>query len=82
MEQRWPTTYPDPEQLRREIRLMVQAVAGSLREVFGDSKVRAIWFKGSAQKQWESPMDYVPSLSDVDIHVWRQRRGGSRFPQA
>ncbi len=81
MDERWPTTYPDPERLRREIRLMVEAVAGALREVFGDSQVRAIWFKGSAQKRWESPMDYVPSLSDVDIHVWLSDQAAPKFHQ-
>jgi hypothetical protein len=32
--------------------------------------IRAIWFTGSAAKDWTSPVDYVPELSDVDIHVW------------
>jgi len=58
---------------------MVQAVAGALREVFGDAQVRAIWFKGSAQKPWESPMDYVPSLSDVDMHVWLSDAAAADF---
>jgi len=31
--------------------------------------VTAIYFKGSARKPWDSPIDYVPALSDVDLHV-------------
>ena len=65
----WPDDYPDPKLLRQDVRHMVQAIAGALRDVFGDENVHAIWFKGSAQKQWASLVDYVPALSDVDIHV-------------
>ena len=28
-----------------------------------------IYFKGSAQKRWDSPIDYVPEISDIDIHI-------------
>jgi hypothetical protein len=31
--------------------------------------VRGVYFKGSALKPWDSPIDYVPGLSDVDVHV-------------
>ena len=34
----------------------------------GDA-VTAIYVKGSARKPWDSPIDYVPALSDVDLHV-------------
>jgi hypothetical protein len=55
--------------LRDEIQAMVTALAGAVGEVFGEEHVRAVWFKGSAQKEWQSPLDYVPALSDVDVHV-------------
>ncbi|MHA2290324.1 MAG: hypothetical protein ACXABG_16175, partial [Promethearchaeota archaeon] len=32
-------------------------------------KIVVIYSKGSACKPWESAIDYVPILSDVDIHV-------------
>ncbi len=58
---------------------MVEALARAVRNVFGDEDVRAIWFKGSAQKQWLSPIDYVPSLSDVDVHIWLSDRSAPSF---
>jgi len=33
------------------------------------SEVAGLYFKGSARKRWDSPVDYVPETSDVDIHV-------------
>ena len=47
---------------------MAIAVRDSLLDVCADD-ITSIWFTGSAQKQWDSPLDYVPELSDVDIHV-------------
>lgn len=46
---------------------MVEAIVDSLVGRFGDGIV-GLWFKGSAEKRWDSPIDYVPELSDVDIH--------------
>lgn len=46
---------------------MVAAVVESLLDRFG-SGILGLWFKGSAQKPWDTPIDYVPELSDVDIH--------------
>jgi hypothetical protein len=31
-----------------------------------------IW-KGSTQKPWEGPYDFLPGLSDIDVHVYRDR---------
>lgn len=42
----------------------VEVLVGTVR-----GGVRAIHLKGSAVKPWDSPIDYVPGLSDVDIHV-------------
>ena len=33
-------------------------------------EIRGVYLKGSSVKAWESPLDYVPEISDVDIHVW------------
>ncbi len=32
-------------------------------------QIRGIYLTGSAVKAWDSPLDYVPEVSDVDIHV-------------
>ncbi|MDF1540302.1 MAG: hypothetical protein P1Q69_15515 [Candidatus Thorarchaeota archaeon] len=34
-----------------------------------DRKVEYAYAKGSATKKWDSPIDYVPEISDVDINV-------------
>lgn len=47
---------------------MVTALADALVDRFGD-RISHIWVKGSAQKRWDGPVDYVPELSDVDIHL-------------
>lgn len=35
----------------------------------GYSYVLGIYGKGSAFKEWSSPLDYVPEISDLDIHI-------------
>lgn len=32
-------------------------------------EIRGIYLTGSTVKPWDSPLDYVPEVSDVDIHV-------------
>ncbi len=39
-----------------------------LSETLGD-KLAYAYGKGSALKAWDSPIDYVPILSDVDVHI-------------
>jgi hypothetical protein len=46
---------------------MVEAIVGALLEKAGDS-IEGLWLKGSAAKSWDTPIDYVPEISDVDIH--------------
>jgi hypothetical protein len=57
----------DPAQLRAEVEAMVDAVRGALVDRFG-AGIRGLSFKGSAQKRWDTQIDYLPELSDVDIH--------------
>ena len=65
----WNDYYPDKEALRREVNFMLEAFVEVLLEEIPKSAIEMIYFKGSAQKNWESPLDYVPELSDVDIHL-------------
>lgn len=71
----WSSGYPDPAALKADIDAMVAA----LRVVFGrrEYAIDAMYAKGSAFKQWDSPIDYVPDLSDVDVHL----RTAATFPQ-
>lgn len=41
----------------------------ALFEVIPESEIDGIYFKGSAKKKWDSLIDYVPEISDVDIHL-------------
>jgi hypothetical protein len=53
--------------LRADVEAMVEAIAGALVSMFG-ADIKSLLLKGSAVKKWDSPIDYVPELSDVDIH--------------
>ena len=48
---------------------MVDSFVEVLLRRLPPSEIAGIYLKGSAQKEWESPVDYVPELSDVDLHL-------------
>lgn len=48
---------------------MTDAFLDALFEVFPAEDISRVTAKGSSRKPWDSPIDYVPELSDVDIHV-------------
>ncbi|MFW9954311.1 MAG: hypothetical protein ACFFD3_07140 [Candidatus Thorarchaeota archaeon] len=41
-----------------------------------DREVEYAYSKGSATKAWDSPIDYVPEISDVDIHIFTTKAVG------
>jgi hypothetical protein len=57
-------------QYRFEVDAMKAAYLETILEVIPRVALRDVFFKGSAFKAWEFSVDYVPELSDVDIHVW------------
>lgn len=65
----WDDRYPDRDELRREIEGMVAAFLEAILLNFPPGAITGITWKGSSLKQWDSPLDYVPELSDVDLHV-------------
>jgi hypothetical protein len=65
----WNSHYPNPKLLKREIACMCDAFVEILFETIPKNKISGIYLKGSAQKEWNSPLDYVPEISDIDIHV-------------
>ena len=84
----WPVNYPSKSALRREVQAAIDSWVEVLLDRLPDGAVRGIYFKGSAQKAWDSPVDYVPELSDVDLHLTHapanraiagRNRGGGRF---
>jgi hypothetical protein len=66
---------PDP-QYRLEINAMKAAYLETILEVIPRVALRDVFFKGSAFKVWDDLVDYVPEVSDVDIHVWFEADDG------
>ncbi len=77
----WPAHYPAPARLGRDIELMVAAIKAAVVATFGAEAVVGLYFKGSAQKPWHSLVDYVPGLSDVDMHLRLTPAEAPRFDQ-
>ncbi len=75
----WRDRHPNRDQLRAETRCLAACVRDQLLTLIPVAVIRGIYLTGSTVKPWESPLDYVPEVSDVDIHVsfhhdhaWRQ----------
>jgi hypothetical protein len=65
-----------PAEYRSEVNAMKAAYLETILEVIPRVALRDVFFKGSAFKAWDDLVDYVPELSDVDIHVWFQDDDG------
>jgi len=65
----WTEHYPDPAILKVEIGHMLDAFTEALLATIPPERIRGTYAKGSALKDWQSPLDYVPEISDVDIHI-------------
>lgn len=67
---KWDSRYPDRGSLRHEAESLAECFRDELLALIPAEEIRAIYLKGSVVKPWESPLDYVPEVSDVDMHVW------------
>lgn len=65
----WDAPYPDPARVRAEVEGMMSAYVEALLERVPREQIVGLYAKGSAVKPWDAPRDYVPELSDVDLHV-------------
>ena len=65
----WPNDFPAREVLRADVEAMAEAWRTVLLEELGAAAIDGLYLKGSAAKRWDSLVDYVPELSDVDLHV-------------
>jgi len=63
---------------RRDVDAAVAVWRGVIEERLSDTVEYAL-LKGSATKPWDSPVDYVPVVSDLDIHIGT-RGGRPLFP--
>ncbi len=59
--------YPQ-EKAKREVHSCIEAWK-TLFETRFEGRIEYAYAKGSGVKKWSSPIDYVPLLSDVDIHM-------------
>ena len=66
----WSSRYPDRDRLRAEADCLAACFLEQLLESIPESEIRGFYYKGSSKKAWESPLDYVPEVSDVDMHLW------------
>ena len=66
----WCSRYPDRDRLRSEVDGLAACFLEELLATIPESEIRGFYYKGSSKKAWESPLDYVPEVSDVDMHLW------------
>ena len=66
----WSSRYPARDRLRSEVDCLAGCFLEQLLESIPEGKIRGFYYKGSSKKRWESPLDYVPEVSDVDMHLW------------
>ncbi len=83
----WDARFPDRDQLRAEVNGLAACVRDQLLARIPEDEIRGLYLKGSSVKAWESPLDYVPEISDVDLHLWFRddntwRRHLDTVPQA
>jgi DNA ligase D-like protein (predicted 3'-phosphoesterase) len=65
----WPDNYPPAMTLRAEVTRFADAIADALLRTLPPGSIAAMYAQGSAVKGWDGPIDYVPELSDVNVHV-------------
>jgi len=66
---RWTKKYPNPVIVKKEIDVMINTIVKSLLKAYSRKEIKGIYLKGSANKRWDTIVDYVPEISDIDIHV-------------
>ena len=67
---KWDSRYPDRDRVRLEAECLAECFRDQLLAQIPEGEIRAIYLKGSVVKRWESALDYVPEVSDVDMHIW------------
>ena len=65
----WNDEYPDKRAIRQEILTFAEAAVEALLNRFQAHEIRGIYLAGSAMREWQTIIDYVPEISDVDICI-------------
>ena len=68
MAQNMPDYSEMMEKAKEDIQCATEVWSDILPEVLG-SRLESMYGKGSALKPWDSHIDYVPIISDIDIHI-------------
>ncbi|MCK5408886.1 MAG: hypothetical protein KAJ30_01355, partial [Candidatus Heimdallarchaeota archaeon] len=55
-------------QARKDVESCIEIWTNIFEENYNE-KIEYMYSKGSATKEWENLIDYVPIISDVDIHI-------------
>ena len=66
----WQVEWPGKEVVRAEVEVFAGVVHDVLTDAIEPGALRGLYYKGSSAKAWDSALDYVPEISDVDFHVW------------
>jgi len=72
-------SFEQMREARRDVDAAISVWRGVIEERLGDRVTYAV-LKGSATKPWETGADYVPVISDLDIHIGTPG-GRPLFPQ-
>jgi hypothetical protein len=65
----WGEGYPSPDVLRAECDALRESIVEAVLAGLPEGSVLGVYAGGSSLKPWDSVIDYVPELSDVDVHV-------------
>lgn len=69
----WDARYPSADRVRAECDAMRESVLEALLDSLGEDAFVGIYAHGSSLKPWDSPIDYVPEVSDVDVQLVLKR---------
>jgi hypothetical protein len=69
----WDGRYPSADRIRAECDTMRECVLEALLGALGEDEFAGIYAHGSSLKKWDSPIDYVPEVSDVDVQLVLKR---------
>ena len=72
MDLTWQDDWPTMTDVHDEVEAFVDGAYAVLMDIVPAKAWRGLYYKGSALKSWESALDYVPEISDVDLHIWLQ----------
>lgn len=65
----WKDPFPDSGVMKAEVAGMADAVKDAILDSVPRDSVRGIYFTGAGQMPWDTPIDYVPELSETVVQI-------------